>query len=255
MREQAAAALTQLTEQVETRIEQLTQQVSQTQDALTAAADAQNSAASALRNAPYGSNTAALKNAYSSAASRLSNLQDTINQQQQNLQDYQQAQEIVQRYAGVLGIAENAASVQTGQALRSIQSALLQTDVDTDAIEQQARAVFEQLQAAQDSGADADFQTLLNDMDSFIRKVQDYAVLKASGDALKNQINRMAADTAQDTENWEPLWTENWSFSKRRSAVCRSVTAGRRMTVQMPLISWTMHSACIFPSITRLTRH
>lgn len=77
MREQAAAALTQLTEQVETRIEQLTQQVSQTQDALTAAADAQNSAASALRNAPYGSNTAALKNAYSSAASRLSNLQDT----------------------------------------------------------------------------------------------------------------------------------------------------------------------------------
>ena len=208
MREQAAAALTQLTEQVETRNEQLTQQVSQTQDALTAAADAQNSAASALRNAPYGSNTAALKNAYSSAASRLSNLQDTINQQQQNLQDYQQAQEIVQRYAGVLGIAENAASVQTGQALRSIQSALLQTDVDTDAIEQQARAVFEQLQAAQDSGADADFQTLLNDMDSFIRKVQDYAVLKASGDALQNQINSMVADTVQDTENWEPLWTE-----------------------------------------------
>lgn len=196
------------------RIEQLTQQVSQTQDALTAAADAQNSAASALRNAPYGSNTAALKNAYSSAASRLSNLQDTINQQQQNLQDYQQAQEIVQRYAGVLGIAENAASVQTGQALRSIQSALLQTDVDTDAIEQQARAVFEQLQAAQDSGADADFQTLLNDMDSFIRKVQDYAVLKASGDALKNQINRMAADTAQDTENWEPLWTEKLELLK-----------------------------------------
>ena len=214
VREQAAAALTQLTEQVETRIEQLTQQVSQTQDALTAAADAQNSAASALRNAPYGSNTAALKNAYSSAASRLSNLQDTINQQQQNLQDYQQAQEIVQRYAGVLGIAENAASVQTGQALRSIQSALLQTDVDTDAIEQQARAVFEQLQAAQDSGADADFQTLLNDMDSFIRKVQDYAVLKASGDALKNQINRMAADTAQDTENWEPLWTEKLELLK-----------------------------------------
>ena len=165
-------------------------------------------------DAPYGSNTAALKNAYSSAASRLSNLQDTINQQQQNLQDYQQAQEIVQRYAGVLGIAENAASVQTGQALRSIQSALLQTDVDTDAIEQQARAVFEQLQAAQDSGADADFQTLLNDMDSFIRKVQDYAVLKASGDALKNQINRMAADTAQDTENWEPLWTEKLELLK-----------------------------------------
>ena len=46
VREQAAAALTQLTEQVETRIEQLTQQISQTQDALTAAADAQTSAAS-----------------------------------------------------------------------------------------------------------------------------------------------------------------------------------------------------------------
>ena len=214
VREQAAAALTQLTEQVETRIEQLTQQVSQTQDALTAAAEAQNSAASALRNAPYGSNTAALQNAYSSAASRLSNLQDTMNRQQQDLQDYQQAQGILQRYAGVLGIAESAASVQTGQALRSIQSALLQTDVDTDAIEQQARAVFEQLQAAQDSGADADFQTLLNDMDSFIRKVQDYAVLKASGDALKNQINSMAADTVQDTENWEPLWTEKLELLK-----------------------------------------
>ena len=214
VREQAAAALTQLTEQVETRIEQLTQQVSQTQDALTAAAEAQNSAASALRNAPYGSNTTALQNAYSSAASRLSNLQDTMNRQQQDLQDYQQAQGILQRYAGVLGIAESAASVQTGQALRSIQSALLQTDVDTDAIEQQARAVFEQLQAAQDSGADADFQTLLNDMDSFIRKVQDYAVLKASGDALQNQINSMAADTTQDTENWEPLWTEKLELLK-----------------------------------------
>ena len=55
---------------------------------------------------------------------------------------------------------------------------------------------------------DADFQTLLNDMDSFIRKVQDYAVLKSSGDALQNQIDSMTADTAQDTENWEPLWTE-----------------------------------------------
>ena len=208
VREQAAAALTQLTEQVETRIEQLTQQISQTQDALTAAADAQTSAASALRNAPYGSNTNALQSAYNSAASRLSNLQDTVNQQQQDLQDYQQAQGILQRYAGVLGIAGNAASVQTGQALRSIQSALLQTDVDTEAIEQQARTVFEQLQAAQDSGSDADFQTLLNDMDSFIRKVQDYAVLKSSGDALQNQIDSMTADTAQDTENWEPLWTE-----------------------------------------------
>lgn len=208
VREQAAAALTQLTEQVETHIGQLTQQISQTQDALTAAADAQTSAASALRNAPYGSNTNALQSAYSSAASRLSNLQDTVNQQQQDLQDYQQAQGILQRYAGVLGIAGNAASVQTGQALRSIQSALLQTDVDTEAIEQQARTVFEQLQAAQDSGSDADFQTLLNDMDSFIRKVQDYAVLKSSGDALQNQIDSMTADTAQDTENWEPLWTE-----------------------------------------------
>ena len=208
VREQAAAALTQLTEQVETRIGQLTQQISQTQDALTAAADAQTSAASALRNAPYGSNTNALQSAYNSAASRLSNLQDTVNQQQQDLQDYQQAQGILQRYAGVLGIAGNAASVQTGQALRSIQSTLLQTDVDTEAIEQQARTVFEQLQAAQDSGSDADFQTLLNDMDSFIRKVQDYAVLKSSGDALQNQIDSMTADTAQDTENWEPLWTE-----------------------------------------------
>ena len=73
--------------------------------------------------------------------------------------------------------------------------------------------MFEQLQAA-DRQADADFQTLLNDMDSFIRKVQDYAVLKASGDALKNQINRMAADTAQDTENWEPLWTEKLELLK-----------------------------------------
>ena len=208
VREQAAAALTQLTKQVETRIEQLTQQISQAQDALTAATDAQTSAASALRNAPYGSNTNALQSAYNSAASRLSNLQDTVNQQQQDLQDYQQAQGILQRYAGVLGIAGNAASVQTGQALRSIQSALLQTDVDTEAIEQQARTVFEQLQAAQDSGSDADFQTLLNDMDSFIRKVQDYAVLKSSGDALQNQIDSMTADTAQDTENWEPLWTE-----------------------------------------------
>ena len=208
VREQAAAALTQLTEQVETRIGQLTQQISQTQDALTAAADAQTSAASALRNAPYGSNTNASQSAYNSAASRLSNLQDTVNQQQQDLQDYQQAQGILQRYAGALGIAGNAASVQTGQALRSIQSALLQTDVDTEAIEQQARTVFEQLQAAQDSGSDADFQTLLNDMDSFIRKVQDYAVLKSSDDALQNQIDSMTADTAQDTENWEPLWTE-----------------------------------------------
>lgn len=208
VREQAAAALTQLTKQVETRIGQLTQQISQTQDALTAAANAQTSAASALRNAPYGSNTNALQSAYNSAASRLSNLQDTVNQQQQDLQDYQQAQGILQRYAGVLGIAGNAASVQTGQALRSIQSALLQTDVDTEAIEQQARTVFEQLQAAQDSGSDADFQTLLNDMDSFIRKVQDYAVLKSSGDALQNQIDSMTADTAQDTENWAPLWTE-----------------------------------------------
>ena len=208
VREQAAAALTQLTKQVETRIEQLTQQISQAQDALTAATDAQTSAASALRYAPYGSNTNALQSAYNSAASRLSNLQDTVNQQQQDLQDYQQAQGILQRYAGVLGIAGNAASVQTGQALRSIQSALLQTDVDTEAIEQQARTVFEQLQAAQDSGSDADFQTLLNDMDSFIRKVQDYAVLKSSGDALQNQIDSMTADTAQDTENWEPLWTE-----------------------------------------------
>ena len=78
--------------------------------------------------------------------------------------------------------------MQTGQALRSIQSALLQTDVDTEAIEQQARTVFEQLQAAQDSGSDADFQTLLNDMDSFIRKVQDYAVLNHQVTRCKTRL-------------------------------------------------------------------
>ena len=44
--------------------------------------------------------------------------------------------------------------------------------------------------------------------------MQDYAVLKASGDALQNQINSMAVDTAQDTANWESLWTEKLELLK-----------------------------------------
>ncbi len=101
VREQAAAALTQLTEQVETRIGQLTQQISQTQDALTAAADAQTAQPVRCEMRRMEVILNALQSAYNSAASRLSNLQDTVNQQQQDLQDYQQAQGILQRYAGV----------------------------------------------------------------------------------------------------------------------------------------------------------
>ena len=33
-------------------------------------------------------------------------------------------------------------------------------------------------------------------------------VARDAKDKLQNQINSMVADTVQDTENWEPLWTE-----------------------------------------------
>lgn len=114
--------------------------------------------------------------------------------------------------------------------------------------------MFEQLQAAQDSGADADFQTLLNDMDSFIRKVQDYAVLKASGDALKNQINRMAADTAQDTENWEPLWTEKLELLKATISGLPVSDSGRYDRADA-LDQLDDARRLYISGITRLTRH
>lgn len=126
-----------------------------------------------LNNAPPGSDIVALQEARDDAVAAWRQARTEWNELNQKQGDYEEALGVIRRYQGSLASASGGSTAVTA-ALREIQSGLLQQDIDTEDLANQARNIFEELQAAQTgSGAgDATYTDLLDGMDEMIRDIQ-----------------------------------------------------------------------------------
>lgn len=159
-----------------------------------------------------------LRSAWSTAQSKLSALADKSSEQQGEQADYQRARERLAFYASLLDQASGTGGNQFLASISEIQRELLQGQVDTSNVEEQAISIFRQLQdneslAMTDAGV---YQEMLNEMNSFIRNTQDHSTLKT----VAEELDKLAAEmretpvTAQDgasqdeTSVWKDLWSE-----------------------------------------------
>lgn len=202
--QEATQTVSAMAAQVDTRIENLNEQIEEANDAVDTASDNLQQARNNWENAPADSDTAALQNAYDNAQNNYDTQSAYATSLQAELRDYQTAQSLLQLYQTYLGLASGSTGNQAAVLLRSIQSELLQGDVDVESIETQAVEVFDYLQADESSaeGDTAAYQTLLIDVDGFIRDVQDYSTLKAARQTLDALIESLADETggAENTD-------------------------------------------------------
>ena len=207
--QQAEKTLSSLEEQVNEQIAQLEIQIPQTQDAVDSAYQMVQQAQDQLNNAPAGSDITALQAAVNRAVRSWNEQQTLWSEQNQELNSYRTALTIIQRYQVSLVSASGGSTAVTA-ALREIQSGLLQQDIDTEDLANQARNIFEELQAAQTgSGAgDATYTDLLDGMDEMIRDIQAYAELKSSEETLDEQTEELSNASDWSGEDWKEVWTE-----------------------------------------------
>lgn len=207
-RETAANQLYELQTQVDAQIATLNNTIEQTRASVTDAETRVQTAQNRLDNAQDGTDTTSLESALNTARQNYNNRQSDLERQEKNLSDYQMAQLLLQQYAGHLNLSSIGTRVQISNSLRSIQSNLLNGEVDISGIEEEARGVFEQLQASEDTlNADETvYQTVLNELDRFIRNAQKYAEVKASGQML----DELAAELVSDLQNNAVATNSNW---------------------------------------------
>lgn len=218
-REQAKNTIAEQQELVKQRLETLSTQVEQTHDAIAQANRQVQNAQARLDAAPAGTDTAELEAALESASRRLRNQQDRLEVQEAEQADYQTAQGLLTRYASQLGQTSLGSGIQISDSLRTIQSALLQSRIDTVAVENEARDIFAQLQGEEALMASnvSVYQELLTEMDGFIRDIQDYAALGESGTEL---------DKLADEMRHNPVTVQNQGESAQ-AAAWKTKWAGR----------------------------
>ncbi|MFQ7856870.1 MAG: hypothetical protein ACLRIS_18805, partial [Flavonifractor plautii] len=156
-----------------------------------------------------GSDIVALQEARDDAVAAWRQARTEWNELNQKQGDYEEALGVIRRYQGSLASASGGSTAVTA-ALREIQSGLLQQDIDTEDLANQARNIFEELQAAQTgSGAgDATYTDLLDGMDEMIRDIQAYAELKSSEETLDEQTEELSNASDWSGEDWKEVWTE-----------------------------------------------
>lgn len=211
-RETAANQLYELQTQVDEQIATLSDTIEQTKLSVTDAETRVQTAQNRLDNALDGTDTTSLESALDSAQQNYNNRQSDLERQQKNLSDYRTAQLLLQQYAGHLNLSSIGTRVQISNSLRGIQSDLLNGEVEVIDIEEKARGVFEQFQASEDT-LDADetvYQTVLNELDRFIRNVQKYGEAKASGQMLNTLADELVSDLQTNTSTTNSDWKANW---------------------------------------------
>lgn len=207
--QQAEQTLGSLEDQVNEQIAQLEIQIPKSQDAVDNAYQMVQQAEDMLNNAPPGSDIVALQEARDDAVAAWRQARTEWNELNQKQGDYEEALGVIRRYQGSLASASGGSTAVTA-ALREIQSGLLQQDIDTEDLANQARNIFEELQAAQTgSGAgDATYTDLLDGMDEMIRDIQAYAELKSSEETLDEQTEELSNASDWSGEDWKEVWTE-----------------------------------------------
>lgn len=209
-REASVRQLSELQDQINGQIDILKTDIDRTESAIKTATNDERQAQESLNNAENGTDTASLVNALNTTRQRLSNLQQNVSEQEQDLSDYQTALRLLQQYAGYLNITSIGTGIQVSSSLRNIQSDLLSGEVDVSSIEEEARRIFEQLQASEDTlnTDDIAYQTMMNEMDSFIRNVQKYAEIKESEQVLTGLTDELQNDTSATNSDWKTSWTK-----------------------------------------------
>lgn len=201
----AAEQLSILITQIESDIDTLKENIERTDTAITSAENNLRSAQNRLANAIEGQNTEELERAVESATQNYENQQARKREQEDNLTDCQTALRLLDQYLTRLNISSSGTGTNISSALRDIQSNILEGSINLEDTEEKAREIFEQLQASEDTlSADATtYQELMNEIESFIRSIQNYSLVKASMQTLQG----LSGDIPTESES---EWKEQW---------------------------------------------
>lgn len=211
VRAQAIETLQGLEAQIGTRLASLDTQIQQATESLNNASQAVQTAQENLNNAPAGTDTAALQEAVNNAYDNYQWLSADLLTRQSERSDFQTAQGIIQRYEQYLGVSAGNVGNQISDTLREIQSELLQTNLDTAVVEEQAILVFDLLQVSESDASRA----LLTAMDAFIRDVRDYSSAKTAKVALDELISSLAEVNIGGESDPEGSWKSMWADKLR----------------------------------------
>lgn len=213
-REQANNILTELGTQISNEITSLRDtKIPSAQSATERALDIRDDAADRLENPMPGADMEELEAAYRQAQAEYNQAFTYEMELRSDLGDYQEAQQVIQRYLSYLGFSAGSTGLRIESALRAIQRGLLLGGSDTtdlDELEKQAVLIFEQLQSGEDgldAGDSSEHQAMLNDMDGFIREIQDYISVRTVGQNLDAMISKLQS-TGQTLQNWKTEWAE-----------------------------------------------
>lgn len=220
-REQSMNTLIALSDQISKEITSLqNEQIKNAEEAVDRAYEHVENLENQLENAQRNNeDTTMLRNNLSNARQ---NYTDTVNARdmlRERLSDYQEANSKINSYKTDLGLNSETTELQISAALRSIQVGLLQRDAndeDLEALETQAVNIFEMLLSSEGSLNDENMdnnqdenmdnnQTLLTNMDRFIRDIQEYITVRNIGDQLETLISDLK-DTGNVIENWKEDW-------------------------------------------------
>lgn len=231
-REQANNILTELGTQISNEITSLQDtQIPAAQSATERARDIWDDAEDRLENPTLGADMEDLETAYRQAQENYNRASTYEMELQSDLEDYQEAQRVIQRYLSYLGFSSDNTGLQIESALRTIQRGLLlggSDATDLDELEKQAVLIFEQLQSDEDGldvGDSSEYQTMLNDMDRFIREIQDYISVRTVGQNLDAMISDLQS-IGQTSQDWKTEWAERLNTLKATIGSLPTYTEG-----------------------------
>lgn len=219
-RQIAVSQISELQTRVDRAISTLEDNIEQVNTRIAEAEGRLNLAQNRLNNATGDTDIEALRNAVNTAARNFEAQQDRVSELENDLADYQDAQRLLNRYLSQLTNSSSGTGTQVSTSLRSIQSELLSGDMNIEDIEQEARGIFERLQAAEDTlnTDDTSYQDMMTVLDSFIRNVQKYAEVRESERTLNQLTDDLQQQSNQVNSDWKTAWTE--SLENLKSEIC-----------------------------------
>lgn len=209
-REQASTILSELESQANSQIEQLDVDIQTARTDTNQAESRLETARRNLNNPPEGADIADLQDSYQAAQNRYDECIDREAALDKDRSDYSEALRIITQYLSYLGISASNTGTQIAVSLRDIQIELLQTDPNMETIEDQAIEIFERIQSANSFSVTGDtntYQSLLNNMNSFIRDSRTYSSVKIAAQGLDDLTSDLR-NTAIDTDGWKSIWTD-----------------------------------------------
>ena len=120
---------------------------------------------------------------------------------------YQDALSGIAQYENLLEIAGNNTASQVGEALRSIQNELFKENPDVSIALEKATGLFEALLKSEnlEDNEGTDYITLLNDVNMFIKDLNEYQLVKGINNNFEECIIKLRDEQIQE-EDWKEQW-------------------------------------------------